>query len=328
MTKRPKIIIPGDEPRLVSQSPKLAGLYEIADVELHLDRPQTDEEKVRRLRDADVLLNSRGSLKWPAAVLRRLPKLQMIAVCGIGYDSIDLEQATAQGIVVSNIPGRTATVVAEHAVGLMMSVSRRMSWMTAELKAGRWRGDLGISLTGKRLGVIGTGNIGCETIRLARAVGMDVVAWTLNPDLEKANRLGFRYLAFDELLQTSDVISLHTRLSDRTRGLLGPNEFAIMKPGSILINTSRGVIVDTEALVEALESGRLFGAGLDVFDQEPLPADNPILRCQQVVLTPHTADQTQEGLDLLTQGCIDNISAWLSGSPTNVVNSVRAIRPV
>lgn len=320
MNFRPRVVIPGDEPMLVSLSPKLAGLYEIADVELFADRPQSDEEKVRRLKHADVLLNSRGSLKFPAGVLSQLPQLRMIAVCGIGFDAIDLSTATAQGIVVCNVPGRTATVVAEHAIGLMLAVSRRMAWMTSELKAGRWQGNLGVSLHGKQLGVIGTGNIGCETIRLARALGMKVVAWTLNPDPQKAEALGMQYIPLDQLLSESDVVSLHTRLSDQTRGLIGRRELALMKPSAILINTSRGVIVDSAALVDALNAGRLFGAGLDVFDQEPLPGDHPILSCEQIVLTPHTADQTQEGLDALTQGCIDNIKAWLCGLPTNVVN--------
>jgi putative membrane-bound dehydrogenase-like protein len=207
-----------------------------------------------------------------------------------------------------------------RAADRILSTSKPDTLAVAELKAGRWRGDLGISLTGKRLGVIGTGNIGCEVIRLAKAIGLDVVAWTLHPDEDKAARLGFRYVSLDDLLQSSDAVSLHTRLSDQTRGLIGARELSMMKLSAILINTSRGVVVDTAALVTALESGRLFGAGLDVYDQEPLPADHPILRCEQVVLTPHTADQTQEGLDALTQGCIDNISAWLAGTPTNVVN--------
>ncbi|MFN9717129.1 MAG: 2-hydroxyacid dehydrogenase, partial [Planctomycetota bacterium] len=286
------------------------------------DRPSTDDDKVRRLRDADVLLNSRGSLTFPASVLRQLPKLRMIAVCGIGYDAIDLETAASQGIVVCNIPGRTATVVAEHTIALMLAVSRRLAWMTSELRAGRWRGDLGVSLQGKQLGVVGTGNIGCATIRMARALGMHVVAWSLHPHAEKSAALGFRYVSLEELLTESDVVSLHTRLSEKTRGLIGARELGMMKASAILINTSRGVIVDTAALVDALQSARLFGAGLDVFDQEPLPADHPILKCDQVVLTPHTGDQTQEGLDLLTQGCIDNIKAWLSGTPIHVVNPV------
>jgi D-3-phosphoglycerate dehydrogenase len=195
-----------------------------------------------------------------------------------------------------------------------------MAWMTAELKAGRWRGDLGLSLTGKQIGIIGTGNIGCEMIRLCRAIGMTVVAWSLNPDSSKAERLGFRYVPFGELLQTSDVVSLHTRLSEKTRNLIGAAELELMKRTAILINTSRGAVVDSSALVNSLQREQLFGAGLDVFDQEPLPADHPLLTCEQVVLTPHTADQTQEGIDQLTLGCIENIRTFLSGNPQNVVN--------
>jgi D-3-phosphoglycerate dehydrogenase len=317
---RPRVVIPADFPPLVGASPCLARLKDIADFVLHSDRPVDDGEKIRRVSEADILLNSRGSLKFPRHVLRELPRLKMIAVCGIGYDAIDLPTATEQGIVVCNVPGRTATVVAEHAVGLMFAVARNMAFQTIELKAGRWRGDLGVSLTGKQLGVIGTGNIGCEMIRLCRAIGMKAVAWSLHPDPDKAARLGFEYVSLDQLLQKSDVVSLHTRLSDQTRGLMNAERFAVMKHGSILINTARGAMVETNALVGALESGALFGAGLDVFDEEPVPADHPILRCSRVVLTPHTADTTQEGLDVLTLGCIDNIRAFLAGTPQNVVN--------
>ncbi len=320
MISRPLIVIPADFPPLVSQSSHLQTLREFADVVLHLDRPQDDDEKVLRLRDADILLNSRGSLKIPRSVLQRLPQLKMVAVCGIGFDAVDLRTATEQCIVVSNIPGRTASVVAEHALGLMFAVSRRMALMTSELKAGRWRGDLGVSLQGCQAGIIGTGNIGCEMIRLCKALGLRVVAWSLNPDSEKSARLGFRYVSKDELLQTSDVISLHTRLSEQTRKLIGFRELAMMKNSAILINTSRGAVVDTDALVDALQRDAIFGAGLDVFDQEPLPPDHPILTCDQIVLTPHSADQTQEGIDQLLLGCIDNIRAFLAGTPVNVVN--------
>ncbi|MBL8812786.1 MAG: 3-phosphoglycerate dehydrogenase [Planctomycetaceae bacterium] len=317
---RPRVVIPADSPPLVGASPCLAQLDEIADVVLYRDRPADDQEKVRRVSEADILLNSRGSLKFPQEVLQQLPRLKMIAVCGIGYDAIDLPTATEHRIVVCNVPGRTATVVAEHALGLMFAVARNMAFQTLELKAGRWRGDLGVSLTGRQIGVIGTGNIGCEMIRLCRAVGMKPVAWSLHPDPAKAARLGFEYVTLEELLKTSDVVSLHTRLSDQTRGLMNAERFAMMKRGSILINTARGAMVETNALVEALESGHLFGAGLDVYDEEPLRADHPILQCARVVLTPHTADTTQEGLDVLTLGCIDNIRAFLNGNPQNVVN--------
>lgn len=316
----PHVVIPGDDPPLVGHSPRLRQLEEFARVTHYFDRPQTDAEKIRRLADADILLNSRGSLKFPQPVLQQLPRLRMIAVCGIGYDAIDLPTATEQGIVVSNVPGRTATVVAEHALGLMLAVCRRMAWMTKELKSGYWRGELGVSLSGRTLGVIGTGNIGCEVIRMSRALGMKAIAWTLHPDPQKARRLGFDYVPLNTLLQRANVISLHTRLSDATRGLIGSAEFQQMQPDTVLINTSRGAVVDMPALVDALNSGRIFGAGLDVYEEEPLPSNHPILRCEQVVLTPHTADQTQTGIDELTQGTIDNIRAFLAGSPVNLVN--------
>ena len=177
-----------------------------------------------------------------------------------------------------------------------------------------------MSLAGKQIGIIGTGNIGCAMIRLCRAIGMNVVAWSLNPDDAKAERLGFHYVELEELLVSSDVISLHTRLSDKTANLIGPGQLAMMKPTAILINTARGAIVDSTALADVLHRGAIFGAGLDVFDQEPLPSGHPILSCEQVVLTPHTADQTQEGIDQLTLGCVENIRAFLTGTPQNVVN--------
>lgn len=317
---RPHVVIPADYPPLVSASPVLPQLKSIAEYTLHTDRPQSDAEKIDRLSDADILLNSRGSLAFPRHVLQQLPRLKMIAVCGIGFDSIHLPTATEQGIIVSNVPGRTAGIVAEHALGLMLAVSRRMAWMTAELRAGRWHGDLGISLAGKQIGVIGTGNIGCEMIRLSSALGMKVKAWSPHPCSQKAGKLGFQYVSFSELLQSSDVVSLHTRLSEQTRHLINAEALALMKPTAILINTSRGAVVDSHALVTALNSGQLFGAGLDVFDIEPLPADHPLLSCRHLVLTPHSADTTQEGLDQLTAGCIENIRAFLHGQPANVVN--------
>ena len=164
----------------------------------------------------------------------------------------------SQGIVVCNIPGRTAPIVAEHALALLLATARRMAWMTAELRSGRWPGDLSLSLAGRQLGVIGTGHIGCEMLRLARAIGMQTVAWSLHPDQAKAERLNFRYVSLPELLQTSDAVSLHTRLSDQTRHLLNAERLALMKPTAVLINTARGAIVDSVALAEALQKRQLF----------------------------------------------------------------------
>jgi D-3-phosphoglycerate dehydrogenase len=148
---------------------------------------------------------------------------------------------------------------------------------------------------------------------------MDVLAWTYNPSADRAAQLGVRYVTLDELLATADVVSLHVRLTPDSRGLLGRRELSLMKPGAILVNTARGPIVDTDALVAALRDGRLGGAALDVFDAEPLPPGHPLLACAQVVLTPHNADQTPEGMDLLNAGVVDNVIAFLEGRPQNVV---------
>ena len=271
MGKRPVVVIPADDPPMVGRSDCLQQLREFADVRLYSDRPADDAQMLERLRPADILLNSRSAVKVDGRLLSQLPNLKMIAVCGIGYDAIDIAAAGAQGIVVSNIPGRTAAVVAEHAFGLMLAVSRRMAAMTRQVRAGAWPSDLGVSLIGKRAGIIGTGNIGCEMIRLCRSFGMDVVAWSFHQDQAKADRLGFCYCPLKDVLQTSDAVSLHVRLSGDSCGMIGAAQLAMMKRGAILINTSRAAVVDTLALADALQSGQLFGAGVDVYDTEPAP---------------------------------------------------------
>lgn len=313
------VVIPADDPAMVGRSRHLDQLRELADVRLYSDRPDSAEQMLERLRPADILLNSRSAVKVEQRLLDQLPRLKMIAVCGIGYDSIDIEAASARGIVVSNIPGRTAAVVAEHAFTLMLSVARRIPEMTRRIRAGQWPDDLGISLPGRQIGIVGTGNIGRQMIRLCRGLGMRVVAWSYHPQPELAEELEFRYASLEEVLLTSDVISLHVRLSEQSRHLIGAEQLALMKSGAVLINTARAAVVDTTALAAALQQGRLFGAGIDVFDEEPVTGDNPLLACPNVVLTPHSADQTPEGLDMLTLGCCDNIRAFLDGRPQNVI---------
>ena len=155
--------------------------------------------------------------------------------------------------------------------------------------------------------------------RLGNAVGMQVVAWTFTPSPERAARLGVRYVALEELLAGSDVVSLHLRLSAESQGLIGASQLALMKPAALLINTARGGLVDGAALADALDRGALFGAALDVFEPEPPPPDDPLLRCERVVLTPHAADMTPEGVELLNEGAVDNVIAFLDGAPRNVV---------
>ncbi len=319
MRDRVVIVVPGDDPPQIQGSPQLERLEPHGEVVLYTDRPRTLEDQLARARDAVCLMNTRGAVKWPAQALRALPKLRMATVCGIGTDSFDLATARELGIVICNIPGKTAPIVAEHAFGLMLAVAKRAWFQTAELRAGRWTRMDNVYLHGKTLGLVGTGNIGAVMARLGRAIGMEVVAWTYNPTPERAAALGVRFLPLDELLRTADVLSIHVKLTEQSRGLIGARQLGLVKPGAILVNTARGAIVDTAAVVAALESGRLGGAGLDVFDPEPLPADHPLLGCDQVVLTPHNADQTPEGMEILNQGVVDNVIAFLEGRPQNVV---------
>jgi D-3-phosphoglycerate dehydrogenase len=313
------IAIPGDDPPQLQDSPHLERLRRYGDVVLYRDRPVDDEEKLRRVAGATCVINSRSAVKWPGAVLCRTHGLKMVTVCGIGTDSIDLEAARALGIVVCNVPGRTAPIVAEHALALMLATARRTSYQTQLLRQGGWRTADNLYLRGKTVGVVGTGPIGAEFARLARAIGMVVQAWTFHPTAERSAELAIPFVAMDELLHTSDVVSVHVKLTDRTRGLIGRRELGLMKPGALLINSARGAIVDTAALVDALNRGHLGGAGIDVYDIEPVPPDYPLLQCEQVVLTPHVADQNAEGMEILNQVAVDNVVGFLEGRPQNCV---------
>ena len=316
---RLKIVVPGDAPPQIQGSPHLERLKPYGDVVLWTDRPQTSEEKIKRAEKADILINSRGMVEWTAEVLRGLPKLKLISLCSIGTDMIALDAAKKKGIVVCNQPGRTAPVVAEHSFGLMFALAKRTAFMTSAMQAGKWLRMDNVYLQGKTLGVIGTGHIGAEMARLAKVIGMNVIAWTYNPSKERARQLGIQYVTLQDLLRMSDVISLHVKLTDDSYHLIGERELELMKPNALLINVARGPVIDTDALVRALNNGHLNGAAIDVYDQEPPPTDHPLLKCEHVILTPHCADMTPEGVDLLNEGAVDNIIAFLEGNPKNVV---------
>ena len=316
---RLNIVVPGDNPPQIQGSPHLDRLQPYGDVDLYIDRPSGMDEQLERARDAHVIINTRGAVKWPAEALRALPSLRMIATCSIGVDMIDIDVARELGIVVSNQPGRTAPVVAEHVIGLMFAAAKRAAFQTIELKAGRWTLMQNVTLQGSTIGIVGTGNVGREVARMANALGMRCLAWTFNPSPERAQDMGVEFVELDDLLKQSDVVSLHVRLSPDSHNIIGARELALMKPGALLVNGGRGELVDDTALVEALQSGHLAGAGLDVFAQEPIPDGHPILACDQVVLTPHLADQTPEGIELLNEGAVTNVIAFFEGQPNNVV---------
>jgi len=202
----------------------------------------------------------------------------------------------------------------------MLAVARRIVSNDRSIRGGGWARGYGTQLHGKTLGVVGTGSIGRQMIGLGKAIGMQVLAWTLHPSPERARRYGVRFVSLDELLAGSDVVSLHLVLSPQSTGLIGERELSLMKPTAILVNTARGPMVDEEALVRALEEGRIAGAGLDVFCDEPLPPGHPLTRMDNVVLSPHVAAMTPEATLAGLEMAVDNVESFLAGRPTNVVN--------
>ena len=314
------VVVPSDDPAQCQGSPRMADLEAVADVKIFPTRCETFEEKIERASGATAIINSRSYLEWRDDAFDRLPDLRFISVCGIGTDSIDLESARERGITVSNIPGKTAPVVAEHAFGLMFAAAKRAAWYTEMTRQGEWVKQDGVFLSDKTVGIVGTGNIGAEMARMCNAFGMNVIAYTFNPSDERAERLGVKFVELDELMAESDVITIHTKLTPDSEKLIGAHEIGLMKPEAILVNVARGPIVDESALVDALNEGRIGGAALDVFENEPLPKGSPITECEQVILTPHIADMTPEGLDLLNQGVVENTLAYLNGTPINIVN--------
>jgi phosphoglycerate dehydrogenase-like enzyme len=264
------------------------------------------------------------SVKMPDAFYRAAPRLRLVQLLTAGYDNVDLAAARRAKVPVANNGGANAISVSEHAVMLMLTVARRVIWQHGSVSAGRWRGN-GPSprmyeLFGKTLGIVGLGTIGKKVARLAQAFRMRVEYYDvarLSEDAEDA--LGVRFRLLNEVLGNADVVSLHVPLNDSTRGLIGEGELARMKPSAILINTSRGPVVDEAALCRALADGRLFGAGLDVFDPEPPLADNPLLKLDNVVLTAHFAGPTWDNHVARFRNAFDNVQRVARGEPPSWV---------
>lgn len=248
---------------------------------------------------------------------RKAPKLRLIQLLSAGYDRADIAAARRAGVPVANNGGANSVAVAEHAVMLMLAVSRQLVRQHAGVAAGRWQGNVIPDLHelyGKTLGIVGFGNIGRRTARLAAAFGMAVVYYDVArlADAEE-DALGVRFRLLDELLGTADVVTLHVPLDDTTRHLIGARELALMKPDAVLVNTSRGSVVDETALGDALSRRAIAGAGLDVFDREPLAADSPLLALDNVTLTPHLAGPTRESHRSRVRNAYDNVQRVARG---------------
>src|SRR5438105_5695341 len=260
------------------------------------------------------------NVRMEDAFYRAAPRLKLVQLLSAGYDAVDLEAARRAKVPVSNNGGANAISVAEHAIMLMLAVARKVVWQHANVSGGRWRGNgpapRMYELFDKTLGIVGLGTIGKKVARLAKAFGMRVQYYDilrLSEDAEDA--LGVRFRLLLELLRTSDVVSLNVPLNASTRHMIGADELALMKPTAILVNTCRGPVIDEPALVRALGDGKLFGAGLDVFDQEPPPADNPLLKLDNVVLTAHFAGPTWDNHVARFRNAFDNVQRVARGEP-------------
>lgn len=295
--------VPDDFPPVLRPSAAWSELARRSEVVCYDTLPGSEDGLIERLRDAEVVLNIRSSAKFSDRVFEACPRLRLISVWGAGTDHIDLAAAKRRGVVVTNTPGVSAISIAEHALTLMMAVARSIPQLDASTRSGAWSRGQSVQLYGKTCGIIGLGAIGRQFARIAAGIGMKVVAWTIHP------KPGDPIVELDELYRASDVVSVHLRLSPETVGFIGPREFALMKPSAILINTARGAIVDESAMLEALVSGRIAGAGLDVFATEPLPGGHPLTRLSNVVLTPHCAGITPEAVEAGLRMAIENIWA-------------------
>ena len=283
--------------------------------------PMADESTLARaLTDFDVVMAMRERTRITAALSARLPRLRLIVTAGARNAAIDVAAATARGIVVCGT-GSLKYPTAELTFGLMLALARDIPAQQQRLRAGGWQTRVGRSLYGATLGIIGLGNLGSRVARIAQAYEMKVLAWSRNLTDERARAEGARRVELDELLAASDFVTIHLVLSDRSRGLVGAAQLARMKPTAYLINTSRGPIVDMTALIAALHEGRIGGAGLDVYDAEPLPPDHPILAAPRTVLTPHLGYVVEEGYRMFYGETLEDIEAWRAGTPIRVVNA-------
>lgn len=315
------IVIPDDIGGSYAVSPHLAKLKNFGSVRIFGEKPADANALADRIQLADAVVSFRPAFtRFPLAVLERCKALRVLSISGTGIGDVDVAAASIAGIAVANVPGPSNRSVAEHCLGLMLDVSHNITKQDRAIRSGEWTSCQGFELGGLTLGLVGLGGIGKELARMATGIGMNVLSWSRGNDPQRAAAVGATAVTLDELLVRSDVVSLHMTLSPETDRFVGPDFFGRMKPGSIFINTARGGLVDPGALVEALVSGHLAGAGLDVFHAEPLPGDDPLRGLRNVVMTPVSAWNTSDAADRMIGVSIENVVKFLSGTPQNVCN--------
>jgi phosphoglycerate dehydrogenase-like enzyme len=278
------------------------------------------DKVIAALQGFQIIVAMRERTAFPKKVIDALPELKLLITTGMRNASIDTEAAKARGIAVCGT-GTFGNPTSAITIGLMLELTRHIGYENARLHAGApWQTTIGRDLEGMTLGVLGLGKLGARTANIAKAFGMKVIAWSQNLTAEKCREAGVDYAAKDDLFRQSDFISVHVVLSQRTRALIGARELGLMKPTAYLINTSRGPIVDEAALIAALRESKIAGAGLDVFDVEPLPLDHPFRKMDNVVITPHLGYVSEQNYRRYFAETVEDIRAFLDGKPVRVLS--------
>ncbi|WP_142024814.1 D-2-hydroxyacid dehydrogenase family protein [Blastococcus colisei] len=273
---------------------------------------------VARLQPFDVVVAMRERTRFPREVLERLPNLKLLVTTGMRNKAIDVAAAQERGITVCGT-GSKETSTAEMTWALILATLRNIPREDAVMRAGGWQQTIGGDLADGTLGVVGLGRMGSQVARIGAAFGMDVVAWSQNLTDERAAEVGARRVEKDELFATADVVTIHLLWSKRTRGIITADDLGLMKHTAVFVNTSRGPIVDEAALIDVLRDGRIAGAGIDVYDQEPLPRDHPLRELRRAVLTPHLGYVTRGGYEIYYRDAVEDVAAWMTGDPIRVL---------
>jgi len=285
------------------------------------NRPFADEaETIAALQGFAIIVGMRERTPFPRRVIEALPDLKLLITTGAKNNSFDVKAAAEHGVIVCGT-GTVGTPTTGIAFGLILELTRRIGFENARLKAGEpWQVTIGQDLEGLTLGIVGLGKLGQRVAAVASAFGMRVIAWSQNLTAEKAAAVGVAAVGKDELFRNSDIVTIHYALSERSRGLVSHADLALMKPTALLVNTARAPIVDQAALLEALQAKRIAGAGLDVFESEPLPRDHPYRKLDNVVLTPHLGYVSEQNYRVYFRDAVENIRAFLDGKPIRVIS--------
>jgi phosphoglycerate dehydrogenase-like enzyme len=313
-----KVTVLDDYQRAFETTRAIQRLRRQAEVQICTEKFPSEEAVSHALKGSQAIIPIRERTKFTASLIKALADLQIISQTGNHAYHVDIEAATKAGIIVAMAPGGNST--AELTFGLILAVMRRIAHSDRAMRRGEWPMVLGYVLRGKTLGILGLGKIGTQVAKIARAFGMTVIAWGPTLTLERASRSDATYVPLDDLLRQADVVSVHLTLSDQSRNLLHENRLRLMKPSAYLINTARGAIVDEEALVRILTERTIAGAGLDVFVDEPLRANHPLLQLDNVVLTPHLGWPTDSGFESFAENAVANILDYMEGKLTRVIN--------